>query len=107
MSKITVLNDETFETIKSKKTMNYINYLDNHLHKDLYDCYERPSNIKQEIYNYWMNWCYEMFPNVSMFGITSYNTFCFTLGGILYDDNDNILGYIEISKCHNRLYLIK
>lgn len=108
MTKYTTLCGVDFETIKSKKTQQMI---DVHCERwprysSLADCYDRPSDAKRAIYDEWMQWSYDMFPDVSQFGITSYNTFDFTLGGLLFDSDDNLLGYIRITKAHNYLYLL-
>lgn len=43
-------------------------------------CYERPSEIKQEIFKDWENFVRNNFDEYWNFGIESYNGFMFTLG---------------------------
>ena len=49
--KYTEINGEMFETIKSKFTKKSIEYLIEHYTgKTLWQCYEKPSKIKEKIY---------------------------------------------------------
>ena len=106
MTKYTKINGEIFETINSKKTQNLINWHNSQPRRDLLECYEKPSKTKRAIFSKWCNWAFECFPEIFGLSITSYNTFSFTLGAILYDSEDNLIGYIQITPNHNRLYLI-
>lgn len=108
MTKYTTINHESFETIKSSKTKDMIKrHIDNFESCDLFAYYENPSVIKQRIYDEWYDWYLDCY-NVGYFEVTSANTFNFTFGAIYYDENtEEIIGYIQITKCHNKLYLIK
>ena len=104
MTKYTTINGVEFETYKSKYTQGLI---DNHKTKTLWQCYEKPSKIKESIYYDWLEW-FEQTDNVYEFGITSSCWNNFTLGGIVFDkETGEDIGYIRITKCHNRLYLFK
>lgn len=104
MTKYTTINGVEFETHKSKLPQDLIY---NHKTKTLWQCYEKPSKIKESIYYDWLEW-FDQTENVYSFGITSYNVFNFTLGGILFDlETGKDIGYIKITKCYNRLYLFK
>ena len=106
--KYTKINGVYFETIKSKKTEAMINYHDkNFNHRDLSDYYEKPSEAKRAIYTDWIRWYLEADETIYNFEITSANTFGFTFGGLFVDSETfEIIGYIRITKEHNRLYLI-
>ena len=70
---------------------------------DLFDCYERPSHAKMDIYSDWLEWCLNT-EGMSFPTITSYNTSQFTIGAT-YTDPETLKHYIiEITKKHNRVY---
>ncbi len=48
--------------------------------KDLHECYDKPSEIKQRIFWEWRHFCINAFEDLDNFGIESYNGFMFTLG---------------------------
>ena len=103
MTKYTTINGVDFETYKSKVTKQNIW----HNPKRLDECYDRPSEYKIEIYYDWLDW-FDQTENVYSFGITSYNIYQFTLGGVLFDlETGEDIGYIKITRDHNRLYLFK
>lgn len=91
---------EEFETY----VIDNYDYLHNVTPKTLEQCYECPSMIKRGIYEAWREWAIKA--NVSNFGIISYNIFKFTLYGELKDAHGYIVGYLIITKDHNKLYLI-
>ena len=104
MTKFTTINGVEFETYKSKyaRTNRIM-----HNPKRLEDCYDRPSHTKERIYYDWLDW-FDQTENVYSFGVTSYNIFQFTLGGNLFDlETGEDIGYIQITRDHNRLYLFK
>lgn len=102
MEKTMRINGETFEVIRPRK---YPVRLSNpHYLRDLYDCYDSPSAAKQSIYNEWYEW-YRSDDRLSEFGITSYNTFSFSLGCVFIDDETGVQGYIAITPAHNRIYI--
>ncbi len=113
--KYTKLYGKYFETVKSKKTLGMINqHIANYKHRDIYSHYStKPSNEKVDIYATWCKWYFdsEDFFNLfehtlSMFEVTSANTFTFTIGILLYDYKiHDYIGLIRITKEHNKLYL--
>ena len=109
MTKYTEINGVYFETIKSDKTEAFIKRQENPFNRpiNIYECYNKPSKSKLDIYDYWLDW-FNQSSNVYAFGITSYNTFSFTIGAILFDEETGEdIGFIQITKCHNRLYIKK
>lgn len=107
MTKYTTINAVKFETYESKYTKGYIKWHELIQPKRLEDCYDKPSKYKEGIYYKWLEW-FDQTENVYSFGVISYNTFQFTLGGILFDlETGEDIGYIQITKAHNRLYLFK
>lgn len=104
MTKYTEINGEQFEVIRSKKTDDFFHWHISHeIAHTLEECYSRPSDAKRAIFEEWREWAVDSWPVVYQFGITSYNTFMFTLGA-LYDGELGD-GYIQITPAHNRLYL--
>ena len=103
--KYTNINGIDFETHKSKRTKEMIDWhMKNYLNRDLYDHYEKPSNSKLEIYKNWLDW-YLSTDYVLAFEVTSANIFGFTLGCVLVEPKTiKIIGYIRITKEHNYLY---
>ena len=102
----TNINGVEFEVTTGKKQ--YVQRaIERHLsepRKQLRDCYIKPSPIKQDIWNNWLEWFWTA-PEVGELSITSYNGFQFTIGAIYYDENDTPIGYIQITKAHNHLFL--
>lgn len=72
--------------------------------RTLWDCYDRPSATKEEIYRKWQSWAYQN--NITLFGVRSYNCNVFTLEGAYITANDGNLYYIEITPCYHRAYII-
>lgn len=74
--------------------------------KTLGECYERPSSAKVKIFNDWDKWVYDT-PEASGLGITSYNTFGFTLRADYKFDPKTLTveGEFVITKTNNKLYL--
>lgn len=72
----------------------------------LADCYDRPSSKKIDIFNDWDNWARDT-QEVSGMGVTSFNTFSFTLRADYNLDVRTLLaeGEFVITKSHNKLYL--
>ena len=106
--KTMVINGETFEVIHSGKTQGFINYhLRNYDERDLFDYYDKPSYIKQRIFNDWYDWYLDTY-GVDKLEVVSASTFKFTIGALWLDpDTLEIIGYIRITDAHNRLYLFK
>lgn len=109
MTKYTEINGVEFETIKSKRTESMIDaYLSSgNAYRSIWDCYERPSRTKEEIYIEWRDWFLNA-ENVFSFGVHAHSCFMFTLAAILYDEEMQTkpIGFIHITKDHNRLYLV-
>lgn len=74
MKKYIEINSMIFEIMKpiEKPTFKF--------RKDLHDCYDRPSYIKDRIFWEWKHYVSASFKDFSGFGIESYNCFMFTLG---------------------------
>ena len=72
--------------------------------KDLFSYYEKPSEIKQVIYNDWREWCIKT-REVYNFEVISGNTFKFTIAMLYEQFAGNERGYIRITREHNKLYL--
>lgn len=104
------INGEWFEVIHSKYTDDMIEHHDHDYRgrKTLYDFYDRPSDIKQRIWEDWLDWAAQTYPVVSNMLVTGASHFSFTIGAYYVDpDTNEIIGYIKITKDHNRLYLYK
>ena len=101
-----VIQGRSFEVKKVSGDM--LNYMADRVIKGyqlLHDCYDRPSEAKRDIYNDWMTWAGNIYTMYS-FGITSYNTSCFTLGGVI-EKSDGKLEVLRITKAHNIVYVAK
>ena len=72
--------------------------------RDLDFCYGRYSIYKANIFDFWKKWKNGVRGLIS-FGITSYNTNMFVLGGVI-QLGDNIRVY-RITKAHNIIYIEK
>ena len=106
MTKYMEINGEQFEVIRSAKTESMIDaHFVNYRGRGLEHYYEKPSNIKREIWRDWCSWCSSC-DEVHYFEITNANDFKFAIGAI-YIDEYGEQGYIRITDCHNRLYLCK
>ena len=74
MKKYTEVNGMIFEVKKPIEKPTF------RLRKDLHECYDKPSYIKDIIFGEWKHYVYTSFNDFSNFGIESYNLFVFTLG---------------------------
>lgn len=76
--------------------------------RNLYDCYNKPSYAKQNIYNWWKNWYYNNFDYENRVGILtvhSSNSMIFTLTmGIIYNDKQY---HLYITPSHNYISEVK
>ena len=108
MTKYTEIGGIAFETIKSSKTQEMINYhVRNFSRKDLFDFYVKPSDIKTRIFKEWYEW-YLNTEGVYRFEVTSGSSHAFTICAIYSDyETLEIKGFIKITKDHNRLYIFK
>lgn len=92
------INNERFELKKSKFGGRPIYHA-----LDIFEAYERPSYIKERIFNEWKKWAYDS--EVDYFGINSYNCNMFTLTG-QWTDNDGVDYYLYITKTKQEAYII-
>lgn len=90
-----ILHNEIFTVMKPIKPQDFYG-------RTLLSCYEKPSIYKQGIYNEWVEWSKHL--NIKNFGISSYNGFIFTLGGIIHDYFRDIHGFIYITKTRQEFY---
>ena len=103
MTKYQNINGVNFEVVKSKYTDSMIKNHKNALR--LSDFYETYSYRKRIIEEEWREWASGA-PNVCGIGVQSANTFSFTMGAWYIDTITlEIIGYIQITPCHERLYL--
>lgn len=93
-----VFNGERFEIIHTGVELGSIPY------RDIWDCYERPSRWKVEIFADWSKWAHDT-PGFGYPQISSYNCQMFTLVGWHYDENYEIDGHYYITKTRQELYL--
>lgn len=108
MTKYTEIGGIAFETIKSSKTQGMIDYhVQNFSYKDLFDIYAKPSDIKKRIFEEWREW-YLNTDGVYRFEVTSGSSHAFTICAIYRDvETLDVIGFIRITKDHNRLYVFK
>lgn len=99
MKKVMEINGENFTIMKSISSFSF-HY---NTFKDIYSCYEKPSEIKLSIYKDWEKWFNEL--NCYDFGIISYNGWMFTCGGIIKIDGQ--MYYIYITKTRQEIYAIE
>ena len=108
MIKYTEIGGIAFETIKSSKTQDMIDYhVKNFACRDLSDFYVKPSDIKKRIYEEWREW-YLNTDGVYRFEVTSGSSHVFTICAIYRDEETlDAIGFIRITKGHDRLYVFK
>ena len=66
-------------------------------YKGLFECYDRPSYRKEEIFNYYRRLLNDNADKVKRYGIASYNTMMITLEAIIEKDGVNYYLYITPS----------
>lgn len=99
------INGRTFEAIKPRKNIPSIKAVQETWGMDLGNYYFNPSYEKQRAYDYWREW-YCSTDEVEMFGVSSANTFSFSISALYVDEETReVLGVIKITPCHNRVYL--
>lgn len=104
--KFTEINGEQFETVKSKHAEKMIeNHMKYYNGRTLNNYYQKPSQIKKKIYEYWREWAID--PHIWAFEVINGSCFMFSIGAIYRNDLGDAIGYIRITKDHNRLFLIK
>lgn len=103
MKKYIEFNKESFEVKKVKSELHPITQV-----RSLDDCYEKPSNAKRSIYNYWLSWYMTDNDNFILkhFTINSYNTNMFTLKCDVYGRAENFIGQIYITKTRQEFWTI-
>lgn len=101
------VNGEIFEvtTPKNSNVQRYVDLL-TAIPRNIRECYVRPSVYKVEIYEYWKEWFHSLsqYDDVTFKqfnGVTSYNGFQFTIGGLLEVGQREYI--VVITKAHNRL----
>ena len=79
----------------------------NYVVRDLFECYAKPSAIKQSIYNDWLEWYMYEDNNYILkhFSINSYNVNMFTLRCDVYTMENVFIGQIYISKTRQEFWL--
>lgn len=97
MSKIIELNNVDFELGKPINGQPSINT------RSIWDCYDKPSKIKEEIYEEWRNWFVRDCDSY-LFGVCSYNGHFFTINGLITVNEKTY--YLVITRSHNRAYEI-
>lgn len=71
--------------------------------RDLDDCYGRPSDIKRNIWNWWLSWFVNKCGSVN-FGVCSASSSFFSIEGKIEFEGKKY--YLYITKAHNRAYEI-
>ena len=93
------IENETFtienKTVSNKARVDF---------KSLDMCYDRPSAIKQSIYDDWYNWFNTYGVKYMGHGIISHNCMQFTYAGYVSINGELYLAVI--TKCYNRLYKV-
>lgn len=92
------INDRTFE-LRTEHSC----YRNLYAGRSVWDCYDRPSRTKEDIYNDWLKWAVDA--DVDSFGVSSYNCHLFTLSGIYHAPNGDSY-FIRITPAHNYATLI-
>lgn len=75
MKEFKEVNGKLFEIMKPIEKLTTFRF-----RRRLDTCYDRPSEIKQEIFKYWEDFVRDNFGEFWGFGVESYNGFMFTLG---------------------------
>lgn len=110
MSKTIEINGVLFELRQPRKNKVYfedVNHMiNNFTGRDLWDCYDRPSDVKQKIYRMWRNWELDSENNrpfiISNLEVDSYNCMQFTLCAIAWEQSDEGTIYVlKITRDHN------
>lgn len=99
------LNNEIFEVKKVKSKLRPLRL------RDLLDCYNKPSNSKISIYNYWVNWLMKLNDistdmHFNPMTVISYNTMMFTLGCDVYNNENKLIGQLYITKTRQEFWAV-
>lgn len=105
MNQFIKLNNETFEVKKVKGELHPIEVV-----RGLADCYKKPSPVKFNIYNYWLDWCLETNKDNSEiefkhFSINSYNSRMFTMKTDVYK-NGIFIGQLYITRTRQEFWIV-
>lgn len=78
-------------------------------YKTLADCYKKPTDIKRSIWNKWVEWIVQLDRNAigMCFGsltVVSYNSTVFTLGCNVYNNDNELIGYLYITKTRQEFW---
>lgn len=110
MTKYQNIGGMYFEVIRSSKVDDMLDWHNNDYlgRRTLYDFYDNPSAIKENIWDEWLGWQAANYPTVSNMRVTGASCFTFSIGAYYCDpETYEILGYFRITRNHNRLYLYK
>lgn len=70
--------------------------------RSLYDCYEKPSETKRQIWYEWISWFQKM--KCFEYGVSSYNCRFFSIEAIVYENGNEYL--LVITRAHKKAYKI-
>lgn len=101
MSKVLKIGEHTFTVHKSKHAS--VDNLARYAGRDLLECYTKPSISKISIYADWCNWVSQN--NIMYFGVSSYNSFSFTLQGLTTVDGVDYI--LSITPSSNKAFIIE
>lgn len=105
MSKKMEINGKRFDVIKPRTCVPDAYHKDRRGRRSIWDFYRNPSKKKEDIWSAWKSWA-DSTPEVKDMRVTGANCDTFSIGAYYIDpDTEEILGYIKITKCYNRLYL--
>lgn len=98
------INGYEFELAKDTRNFYEVINSQNHFGRTLWDCYTRPSHMKELIYALWKNWFDSLEqPQPHMYahrmGVYSYNTNVFTLSMLIQVDGKYY--FLKITPSHN------
>lgn len=102
MKREVIINGRVFVFKKAKGEL-----CPNYAVRDLFECYAKPSAIKQSIYEDWFEWYMHEDNNYILkhFSINSYNANMFTLRCDVYNMENEFIGQVYISKTRQELWL--
>lgn len=105
MSKYISIDGEYFEVIKPRRHEVEIQHRGQWGYVNIWQAYEKPSDTKVAIWEYWYNFFGDETHRFCNPFISSRNCFSFTVTFNVYDENFDFIGVARITKDHNRLYL--
>ena len=71
--------------------------------RDLWDCYDRPSDTKVSIWKSWCNWFYNNLDCINV-GVCSYNCTMFTIEAVAYVEELDDYYYFYITKTRQEIH---